>query len=931
MSNKNQSEENKNSRILELEQERNFYKRIADSTYDLEFFHDPKAVPIYINNASQSITGYEPEEFLKSGLKFRDFVHPEDRELFIEKLEEAIQKQIDIRDFTYRLIRQDKQTRYVNQYSVPIFENGKFIGLRSSIRDITDEQSFNELKKLNTEYLNIIEKLNEAKKSAEESQLLFRRLFNSMEEGVYLHEMMFDLEGNIFNYRIIDGNPASEKHLGINLETAKNQIATELYKTNEAPFLDRYIVVMKSGEAEIFEQYFEPLKKWFRISAFKVDETMFATVFDDISETVNTKNELLKNQYKLTEAQKIAKIGHWEIDHQKQTLYWSDETYRIFDINSGDIEINYNNYLDFVHPDDRQFVISSFTNHLNNKDDFDIMYRILIQNDTIKHIRNKCKTHFNTINNPINSIGVLIDVTDQINHQNELKMAKETAEASELKIHTIINSVPDLVWLKDTDGVFMMCNKSFEEYFGKSKNDIIGRTDYDFVDKETADFFRKRDRIALQAGKPTINEERVTYADGHEEFLETIKTPLLGANKKVIGILGIGRKITDRKKTEADLIAAKNKAEESDRLKSTFLSNMSHEIRTPMNGIIGFADLLHKDDIEIEEQKKFVRIIQNSGTQLLRIIDDILEISRLETRQVKAIFENLFLNDMLREIHSIFQVNNQIKNIDFKLHLDLPDNKSFISTDRSKLSKVLSNLIENAFRYTKQGSIELGYVVENVEIVLYVKDTGIGIAKEKQKYIFERFRQGDVKLSQRSGGLGLGLSIAKENTELIGGKISVKSEPGKGTTFYVRIPFTQGHNDRQQVTEVLKPKINNKAVVLVVEDDKINYIFLKTLLNLEPYNITVIHAHDGKKALDVCIERNDISLVLMDIRMPKMDGYETTRQIKKIYKNLPVIAQTAYATNEEKKKAFESGCDDYIAKPIDPELLRVKLAKYLGN
>lgn len=803
MSNKNQSEENKNSRILELERERNFYKRIADSTYDLEFFHDQQAIPVYINNASQSITGYEPNEFLEAGLKYRDFVHPEDRELFIEKLEEAIQKQIDIRDFTYRLIRHDKQTRYVNQYSVPIFENGKFIGLRSSIRDITDEQSFNELKKLNTDYLNIIEKLNKAKKSAEESQLLFRRLFNSMEEGVYLHEMMLDLEGNMFNYRIIDGNPASEKHLGINLETAKDQIATELYKTNEAPFLDRYIVVMKSGEAEIFEQYFEPLKKWFRISAFKVDDKMFATIF--------------------------------------------------------------------------------------------------------------------------------YDITDQVNHQNALKIAKETAEASELKIHTIINSVPDLVWLKDTDGVFMMCNKSFEEYFGKSKNDIIGRTDYDFVDKETADFFRKRDRIALQAGQPTINEERVTYADGHEEFLETIKTPLLGANKKVIGILGIGRKITDRKKTEADLIAAKNKAEESDRLKSTFLSNMSHEIRTPMNGIIGFADLLYKDDIEIEEQKKFVRIIQNSGTQLLRIIDDILEISRLETRQVKAIFENLFLNDMLREIHSIFQVNNQIKNIDFKLHLDLPDNKSFISTDRSKLSKVLSNLIENAFRYTKKGSIELGYVVENVEIVLYVKDTGIGIAKEKQKYIFERFRQGDVKLSQRSGGLGLGLSIAKENTELIGGKISVKSEPGKGTTFYVRIPFTHGHNDRQQVTEVLKPKINNKAVVLVVEDDKINYIFLKTLLNLEPYNITVIHAHDGKKALDVCIERNDISLVLMDIRMPVMDGYETTKQIKKIDSNIPVIAQTAYATIEEKNKAFESGCDDYIAKPIDPELLRVKLAKYLGN
>lgn len=376
-----------------------------------------------------------------------------------------------------------------------------------------------------------------------------------------------------------------------------------------------------------------------------------------------------------------------------------------------------------------------------------------------------------------------------------------------------------------------------------------------------------------------------------------------------------------------ELIVAKEKAEESNQLKTRFINNMSHEIRTPMNAIIGFSTMIKDNNYSTQKRNHFIDIIQSSSEQLLRIIDDILEISRLETKKVKPVFIETNLNDLMFEMFNIFELKAKEQKISLYLKKGLPNQNCTIKTDDSKLKKIISNLLENALKFTYKGFIEFGYKLKNDKIVIFVKDSGIGIAKEKQDIIFERFAQEDTDMKTSSKGLGLGLSIVKENAELINGTVTMESEKDKGSVFYIEIPYNPVQQAPQNGKETIE--VEKQYRVVLVEDEEVNFLYLEELLeNIVP-NIDIIHAKNGQEAVDLCTNNSPIDLVLLDIKLPVMNGYEAARKIKKIRPNLNIIAQTAYSLPEDKAKAMDAGCADFISKPISMGKMKQIMQNYL--
>jgi len=386
-----------------------------------------------------------------------------------------------------------------------------------------------------------------------------------------------------------------------------------------------------------------------------------------------------------------------------------------------------------------------------------------------------------------------------------------------------------------------------------------------------------------------------------------------------------------------ELEMSKLSAEENNSLKSVFISNLSHEIRTPMNGIIGFANLLNDSCLTEEERQEYTSIIINSSNQLLRIIDDIIAISRLESKQEKVFTEKVCINHLLSELHSIFRLKTEENEITLYLRKDLPDEDSVILTDGSKLSKILSNLLDNAMKYTPSGYIEFGYKLLDESLEFFVADTGLGIDIEQQEKIFERFTQEENKIFRSRNGLGLGLSIAKENAELLGGNIRVSSQSGKGTTFYVKIPYIKNHEFRKNKKAIKKPDEKtlpkSNPTILIAEDEFINYLYLKTIISeFFGSECLIMRSKDGPETILKCRETaNPVDLVFMDIKMPGMDGFEVTRMLKETHPEIKIVMQSAYATMEYKEIAERAGCDDYIVKPIQKDALNEILFKFLNK
>ena len=556
--------------------------------------------------------------------------------------------------------------------------------------------------------------------------------------------------------------------------------------------------------------------------------------------------------------------------------------------------------------------------------------------------------------------------SEEIIEQSE-KLMKINEELEKLSI--VASETDNSIIIMNEKGQFLWVNEGFTRLHGISLDEYIAKYG-DIFHSSTAANIKSIIEECFHSKRSVVYESTVNKPDGTKVYLQTTISPIVNSFGEIVKLVAIDSDISKLKEAEFEIIQkneeittqkeelekhrnhleqivkertseleiAKNKAEESDRLKSAFLANMSHEIRTPMNAIIGFSSLLSDKNILETERDEFLKLIMDNGNSLLQLIEDIIDLAKVEAGQMTINKQKFDLNDLLSKLYSnYFQKKSNLGNKNIDLILDLGANTPsfYIESDPIRFNQIVSNLVDNALKFTETGFVKIGYTVESQMekpiVKCYVQDTGIGLTEQEQSIVFGRFTKIETNKTKLYRGAGLGLAICRNIATLLDGEIYVESEVGKGSTFYFTIPYLKNENP---IVEKSKDQKNTSEynwsgkTLLVAEDEESNFRFIEVLLMKTKVNI--LRATNGQEAIDI-FENNHIDLILMDIKMPVMDGLLATQAIKKINKQIPIVAQTAYAMQNDENICLSAGCDDYVSKPIIKEKFFEVLNKHLSK
>lgn len=501
-----------------------------------------------------------------------------------------------------------------------------------------------------------------------------------------------------------------------------------------------------------------------------------------------------------------------------------------------------------------------------------------------------------------------------------------------LKLSHAVEQSPTIIEITDTEGNIEYVNPKFTQTTGYSLEEAIGKNSKILKSGHTTAAEYENLWRTIAAGKEWQGEFYNKRKDGTLYWEEASISAIKNSEGEVTHYLAVKSDITEKKKIVDELIKAKEKAVESDRLKSAFLANMSHEIRTPMNGILGFSSLLSEPELGKEEQQEYIKLIQVSGARMLNLIAEIIDISKIESGMMEVSLQEVNVNEKIDFVFDLLKLDAEEKSIQISYNSkQSPD--LYLITDSEKLYAILTNLVKNAIKYTDKGSVEFGYNIKAETVEFFVKDTGIGIPLDRHTAIFERFIQVDIANIQARHGAGLGLAIAKAFVTLLGGEIWLESQEGIGTTFYFTLPYTQQNKEPKaqpsSITKIGKDNpthLNSKLKILIADDDAISRKLIVKSVN--EFGREIIEAKNGLEAVEKFKENSDVDLILMDVQMPVMNGYDAIKEIRKLNKDITIITQSAFGLTGDREKAISAGSNDYITKPIDKNELVLLLSKY---